>query len=250
MSVALRPSRKEEAYRYADLDALHGVWDELPIAGEIALAPGESRQDCWLPDGSPVAVRRVAITLAAGASMDLFVLNSATRYGRVELDVAMGEGAHFALHAANIGGGKATQEIITAVRHVEPNGASRQTVRSVLAGTATGTYLGKVAVARHAQKTDGSQSVKAMLLDRGATANCKPELEIYADDVQCAHGASVGELDPEQLFYAACRGLSPAQAKALLLEGFVMSLWDEIADSDQRAGMIEASRAALKAVVQ
>ena len=182
--------------------------------------------------------------------MDLFVLNAATRYGRVELDVAMGEGAQFALHAANIGGGKATQEIITAVRHLEPNGTSRQTVRSVLAGTATGSYLGKVAVARHAQKTDGSQSVKAMLLDRGATANCKPELEIYADDVQCAHGACVGELDPEQLYYAACRGLSPAQAKALLLEGFVMSLWDTIKDADQRLGMVEASRAALKAVVQ
>ena len=89
-----------------------------------------------------------------------------------------------------------------------------------------------------------------MLLDRGATANCKPELEIYADDVQCAHGASVGELDPEQLYYAACSGLSPAQAKALLLEGFVMSLWDTIKDTDQRLGMVEASRAALKAVVQ
>jgi Fe-S cluster assembly protein SufD len=249
-SVALRPTRKDEAYRYADLDALHGVWDTLPVAGEIALGAGEAQQQCWLPDGSPVAVRRVGITLAAGASLDLFALNAATRYGRIELDVTLGEGASFALHAANIGAAKATLEIVTTMRHVEPAAVSRQTVRSVLGGTATGSYLGKVAVARHAQKSDGSQSVKAMLLSRGATANCKPELEIYADDVQCAHGASVGELDPDQLFYAQCRGLSPAEAKALLLEGFVMSLWDEVADEGQRQAMIDASRLALREAVR
>ena len=72
----------------------------------------------------------------------------------------------------------------------------------MLNGKATGSYLGKVEVARGAQKTDAEQSVKAMLLDRGATANCKPELEIFADDVKCAHGATVGELDAMQLFYA------------------------------------------------
>ena len=135
------------------------------------------------------------------------------------------------------------------VRHLEPNGVSRQYVRSVLAGQATGSYLGKVEVARDAQQTDGEQSVKAMLLDRGATANCKPELEIYADDVKCAHGASVGELDPNQLFYAMSRGLDRPGAQALLLEGFVLSLWDEIEDEAQREAMIEASRAALRSVV-
>jgi Fe-S cluster assembly protein SufD len=84
-----------------------------------------------------------------------------------------------------------------------------------------------------------------MLLDRGATANCKPELEIYADDVKCAHGASVGELDPNQLFYAMSRGLDPAAAKALLLEGFVMGLWDGAEDA---GALCDAARAALRAV--
>jgi Fe-S cluster assembly protein SufD len=119
----------------------------------------------------------------------------------------------------------------------------------VLAGTSTGSYLGKVAVARHAQKVDGEQSVKAMLLDRGATANCKPELEIYADDVKCAHGASVGELDPDQLFYALSRGLDPASAKALLLEGFVMQLWDE-APEDRREELIADTRRLLREVAR
>ena len=132
------------------------------------------------------------------------------------------------------------------VRHLEPGGRSLQVVRSVLNGKAVGSYLGKVEVARGAQQTDGEQSVKAMLLDRGATANCKPELEIYADDVKCAHGASVGELDPMQLFYAQSRGLDPASARALLLEGFIMGLWDSASDAD---AISEAARQALRRVV-
>ena len=85
-----------------------------------------------------------------------------------------------------------------------------------------------------------------MLLDRGATANCKPELEIFADDVKCAHGASVGELDPIQMFYAQSRGLDPASARALLLEGFIMGLWDGVSDEAQRDAICEAARDALR----
>jgi Fe-S cluster assembly protein SufD len=116
---------------------------------------------------------------------------------------------------------------------------------AVLNGKAAGSYLGKVEVARGAQGTDAEQSVKAMLLDRGATANCKPELEIFADDVKCAHGATVGELDPIQLFYAESRGLDPARARALLLEGFVMGLWDSAQDSD---AISQAAREALRRI--
>jgi Fe-S cluster assembly protein SufD len=166
------------------------------------------------------------MTIGAGASVQIFALNTAARYGRMELDVTLLDGAEFSFDAAMIGGGQSTLEIVTTVRHSEPNATSRQTVRSVLGGKAMGSYLGKVAVTRDAQHTDSEQSVKAMLLDRGATANAKPELEIYADDVKCAHGATVGELDANQLFYAAARGLPPATAKALLLEGFIGGLWD------------------------
>ena len=116
----------------------------------------------------------------------------------------------------------------------------------MLNGRATGSYLGKVEVARGAQQTGGEQSVKAMLLDRGATANCKPELEIFADDVKCAHGATVGELDAMQLFYAESRGLDPAGARALLLEGFVMGLWDDAKDGE---AISKAAREALRRVV-
>src|SRR3546814_8037639 len=78
--------------------------------------------------------------------------------------------------------------------------------------------------------SDLFQSVKAMLLDRTATANAKPELEIYADDVKCAHGATVGELDQQALFYMASRGMDPATAKTLLLKAFVAGVFDDMAD--------------------
>jgi Fe-S cluster assembly protein SufD len=243
--VTALPTRKLEAYRYADIDALASVWSALTPPIKIEIAAQQKLQQIWLPDGEDVEVRRAEITVEPGAEFALFALNAAQEYGRIELDVTLREGACFSLNAANIGTGTATLEIVTIVRHDEPAAVSRQTVRSVLGGTAVGSYLGKVAVARDAQHSDGEQSVKAMLLDRGATANCKPELEIYADDVKCAHGATVGELDADQLFYAMSRGLDPASAKALLLEGFVMGLWDDAEDSD---AICEAARAALRRV--
>ena len=211
----------------------------------MEIAAQQKLQQIWLPSGEDVDVRRVEITLAAGAEMSIFALNTAADYGRIEIDVTLHENARFELHAANIGTANSNLEIVTTVRHVEPAAVSRQTVRSVLGGKAVGSYLGKVEVARGAQLTDGEQSVKAMLLDRGATANCKPELEIYADDVKCAHGASVGELDPAQLFYAQSRGLDPASARALLLEGFVMDLWESAEDGEAIA---QAARDALRRV--
>ncbi len=190
-------------------------------------------------------LRRIRVALGDGAKARIFALNTAPVYGRIELEVSLEAGAEFELYAANIGTGLSTNEIVTNVKHLGVGGRSRQTVRSVLNGKATGSYLGKVEVARGAQQTDAEQSVKAMLLDRGATANCKPELEIFADDVKCAHGATVGELDAMQLFYAESRGLDPAGARALLLEGFVMGLWDSAKDGD---AICEAAREALRSV--
>ena len=243
--TALFPTRKQEEWRYADLDALKPIWDDLAAPERVDIAARQKVQQIWLPDSEAVQVRRAGIVIGEGGSASIFALNTASDYGRIELDVTLASDAEFELNAANLGGGSANLEIVTIVRHVGERGRSRQTVRSVLGGKAVGTYLGKVEVARGAQKTDAEQSVKAMLLDRGATANCKPELEIFADDVKCAHGATVGELDPNMLFYAASRGLDPAAARALLLEGFVMGLWDDAPDGD---AIRDTARAALRAI--
>ena len=223
------PSRRDEAWRYSDHDAVARLWPVGP-ATVIDVAAGE-RATRHLIAAS--GIHDYAITVGAGARMDFHVLNAGAAYGRIAIDVTLHSAAHFEFGAVQIGGGSANLEIVTTVRHIEPNATSRQVVRSVLGGTATGSYLGKVAVARDAQKTDSMQSVKAMLLDRTATANAKPELEIYADDVKCAHGATVGELDRQALFYLAARGLPPAQAQTLLLQAFVAEVFEGAEGQDE-----------------
>jgi Fe-S cluster assembly protein SufD len=240
------PTHKQEEWRYADLDALKPVWEQFAEPVTLTLGAGEKLEEVWLPVPDDVQLRRVRLAVGPGAGARIFALNNAPVYGRIELEVSLAEDARFELFGANVGTGVSTNEIVTKVKHVGPGGRSRQMIRSVLNGKAIGSYLGKVEVARGAQQTDAEQSVKAMLLDRGATANCKPELEIYADDVKCAHGASVGELDAMQLFYAQSRGLDPAGARALLLEGFVMGLWDRAAEPDS---IREAAREALRSTV-
>lgn len=239
------PTRRQEDWRYADLDALKPVWEEFSEPATLTIAAGARVEEIWIPEPADVQLRRIRIAVGKGGKARIFALNSAAVYGRVELDVSLDEAAEFEIFGANVGAGLSTNEFVTSVKHVGPGGRSRQIIRSVLSGKATGSYLGKVEVARGAQRTDAEQSIKAMLLDRGATANCKPELEIFADDVKCAHGATVGELDPMQLFYAETRGLDPASARALLLEGFVMGLWDSAANG---LAICDAARRALRSI--
>ena len=177
------------------------------------------------------------------------MLNVGGKLGRVTFDVTLGRGSHFELNGAIIGGGDQVLEIVTKVVHAQPDATSGQTIRSILGSHATGSYLGSINVARDAQRTDAFQSVKAMLLDRTATANAKPELEIFADDVKCAHGATVGELDRAALFYMASRGMDPATAKTLLLKAFVAGVFDDVADEGVKDALEAAAMAKLEALV-
>jgi Fe-S cluster assembly protein SufD len=227
--MTVLPTRRDEAWRYSDLGALARHWP-LPAAEAVVVpAGGHFARTIVQDDGS---IHRLDLSLGAGARARVDVLNIGGDYGRVELNVTLHDGADFRLGGVQIGGGSQNLEIVTTVTHAEANATSSQVVRSVLAGRAVGTYLGKVAVARDAQKTDSEQSVKAMLLDRSATANAKPELEIYADDVKCAHGAAIGELDPMGLFYLQARGLPPAEAKKLMLQAFVAEVFDGAPDAE------------------
>ena len=132
------PTRKLEAYRYADIDALASVWTSLAPPERIEIAAQQKLQQIWLPNGEDVEVLRAEIVLQPGAEFALFALNTANEYGRIELDVTLREGARFSLNAANIGTGTSTLEIVSVVRHEEPAAVSRQTVRSVLGGKAVG----------------------------------------------------------------------------------------------------------------
>ncbi len=243
MNALMLPTRKAEAYRYSDLDALAGVWPVVRETLSVAAAESAS-QAIVLTEAEPTA-RHLVITVAAGATCDLRILNAGSAFGRIAVEARLGAGARFTLGAAQIGGGGQTLEIVTEVAHDAPDAVSRQVIRSVLANHATGTYLGKVAVARGAQGSDAAQSVRAMLLDRTATANAKPELEIYADDVKCAHGCAVGELDAAALFYLASRGLPPATARKLMLHAFIAEAFVGAPDEERLLGQALAQLEAI-----
>lgn len=249
-ALATLPTTHEEAWRYSDIEAVATVWP-VPEAERIVVPAGETaaRHLIQNADDKAVIVRDYAIVVEDGARLDFHILNMGGRLGRVTLDVTLGEGAYFEMGGAILGSGTQTLEIVTTVRHAKPNATSRQTVRSILSQKATGSFLGAIKVARHAQKTDAEQSVKAMLLDRTATANAKPELEIFADDVKCAHGATVGELDKAALFYMESRGMEPGLAKRLMLRAFIAGVFDNMTDEAVKQDMEQAALAKLEAMV-
>ena len=244
MNALALPTRRDEGFRYADMAALTPLW---PVAVEaIGVAAGEHRALSIVSTGAVAIVRELAVTVAAGASFDLRILSAGSGYGRIAVRVELGAGAAFTLGAAQLCSGAHTLEVVSEVVHAGPAATSQQTVRSVVGGGGVVNYLGKVSVARGADGTDGAQSVRAMLLDRQSTANAKPELEIFADDVKCAHGCAVGELDQAALFYMASRGVPPELAKRLMLQAFVAEAFVGAADEDE---LLAGALAALEAML-
>jgi Fe-S cluster assembly protein SufD len=247
MTVATLPTRRDEAWRYADMDGVArlgmGALDQWK---EVALAPGETRRHAMVVGSAEPELHRMRLTLAEGARAELFVTNAGADYTRVEVEVHLARGAHFEFGGVTIGGGAATREFVTKVVHAEPDATSNQTVRAVHWNTGTGNFLGEIKVARHAQKTDAAQDFKALLLEAGASANAVPQLEIFADDVKCAHGATVGALDEAARFYMMARGLDPATAQRLLVQAFIGDAFVALEDEAERETLLDAALAALE----
>jgi Fe-S cluster assembly protein SufD len=190
-------------------------------------------------------LHRIRIDVAEGARAELFEVNCGSDYTRVEAQVRLAKGAHFEFGGVTIGGDDATREFVTRLDHAEPEATSNQVVRAVHWDRATGNFLGRVAVARDAQKTDAAQDFKGLLLSKGATVNAKPELEIFADDVKCAHGAAIGALDDRAAYYMASRGLPPETAKKLLVRAFIADAFVALDDEAERDTLLDAALAAL-----
>ena len=182
--------------------------------------------------------------VAERAVYDAFVLTLGARLARTEIHARL-KGPHGAVHlnGAQLLGGRQHGDITTVVGHDAPSCASRQTVKNVLTGHARGVFQGRIEVARIAQKTDGYQMNQALLLSPHAEIDCKPQLEIYADDVKCSHGATVGELDADQLFYLRSRGIPEEAARAILVRAFLAEAMDPIAHDEARALLEQAIEA-------
>ena len=245
-ALAALPTQRDEEWRYADFAALatlaperFGEWKE------IELAPGERRRKCLVLDGSGPELHRVRLAVGEGARAELFAVNAGGDYTRLEVEVRLARGGHFQFGGVTIGGGEATREFVTRTVHAAPEATSSQVVRAVHWGTATGNFLGRIDVARDAQKTDAAQDFKALLLERGASANAKPELEIFADDVKCAHGAAIGQMDERASFYMAARGLPPELARKLLVRAFIADAFAAHSDAEAQEALLDAALGAL-----
>ncbi|GMN02537.1 SufD family Fe-S cluster assembly protein [Erythrobacter sp. MTPC3] len=241
------PTRRDEAWRYADIGALAKIGAAaLSDWTEIAVADGETWRHTMVAGSDAPELHRFRMTVSDGGRAELFVTNIGNDYTRVEVEVTLGKGAHFEFGGITIGGGDAVREFVTTTVHAEPDGTSNQTVRSVHWGTGTGNFLGEIKVARDAQKTDAAQDFKGLLLEAGASANAVPQLEIFADDVKCAHGATVGQLDESARYYMAARGLSPEQSQRLLVQAFLGDAFVELDDEEARETLLDAALTALE----
>jgi Fe-S cluster assembly protein SufD len=130
------------------------------------------------------------------------------------------------------------------IRHEVPHGTSKQLFKGVLGGRSHGAFTGRVIVAPGAQKTSAQQANHSLLLSDHAVAETRPQLEIYADDVQCSHGATIGRLDEEALYYLRTRGIGQRSARNLLVHAFASEITEEAQDPQLVEGleMLIASR--------
>jgi Fe-S cluster assembly protein SufD len=169
--------------------------------------------------------------VADGASLVTVLLGAGGAGTRIDGAVTLaGTGAYGEFGGALLARGDQRHDAALVLRHAAENGTSRQLWRAVADDKAAASIAARVEVARGAQKTDGEQSLRGLLLKRTATVNLKPELEIFADDVKCAHGATVGELSAQALYYMQSRGIPPAEARALLTRAFVADALDRIGE--------------------
>ena len=210
---------------------------------EIIVGPGAALTHIRLQQEAAGAfhVQTSFVEIAERGVYDAFVLTLGARLARTEIHARLlGPQAAVHLNGAQLLGDRQHGDITTVVAHDAPNCASRQTIKNVLTDRARGVFQGRIEVARVAQKTDGYQMNQALLLSPDAEIDCKPQLEIYADDVKCSHGATVGELDAEQLFFLRSRGIPEPQARAILVRAFLTEAMDVIAHEGARA-MLESA---------
>ncbi len=178
-------------------------------------------------------------TVQSGGLYDAFTLGLGGRVSRAEFHARLvGPNATVHLNAAQLLGGNQLGDVTTVVAHEAPSCASRQTVKNVLTDRARGVFQGRIEVERVAQKTDGYQMSQALLLSAEAEIDCKPELQIYADDVKCSHGATIGELDNDQLFYLRARGIPEQEARSMLIRAFLDDALESVTHAGAR-GLLE-----------
>ncbi|HWE06870.1 MAG TPA: Fe-S cluster assembly protein SufD [Rhizomicrobium sp.] len=209
----------------------------INLGVEFVLEPNAELTHLRLADSAPdaVQVEEIGIRVARDARYRGHFSQKGARLSRLELAIELeGEGAEAELSGASVLGGKLHADVTTHIDHMAGRTASRQLFKNVAGGNSRAVYQGKITVRKGADGSDSRQTAKAVLLGARAEADLKPELEILADDVKCAHGAAVGDLDADSLFYLRSRGLKEDEARRLLIHGFLEEAIMEIDRDDVR----------------
>ena len=173
------------------------------------------------------------ISLNKNSHLEYFIYSKGSKFAKHDINCSLNNDyGSVALNGIIDLDNKKHHEIKTVINHNEENCKSYQLIKSVLNGNSKGVYQGKIYVNSKAQKTDGYQLSRALLLNDDVEFNAKPELEIYADDVKCSHGSASGSLNEDSIFYLMSRGLNYQQSRELLINGFLLDVVEKITDSE------------------
>ena len=207
------------------------------VVTEIEVAEGAAVEHYKVQRASAGAYHVAALEakLAAGASFHSCAVSLGARLARHDIDVTLGhEHARCSLDGLFVANGRQHVDFHTNVEHAAPRCESNEYYKGIAGGRGRGVFNGRVHVHPDAQKTEAHQTNRNLLLSRNAEIDTKPQLEIHADDVKCSHGATIGQLDEQMLFYMRSRGIPESAARGMLTYGFARDVVDRIARSELR----------------
>ncbi len=239
------PVRVGNGAKATIIERQSGTGDAL-VSSISHLKLGDDAELTWLivqdqPDGASFFGQFNA-ELGRNSKLTLFFMNAGGKLVRQEINVtAAGEGASFTLRGVNLLAGDTHTDVTMVLDHAVPETSSTEIIRNVVTGRARGVFQGRINVAKYAQKTDAKMACNTLLLSDEGEFSTKPELEIFADDVQCGHGATVTEIDHNHLFYLMARGIDEKTARGLLVKAFVAEVIEELEDET----LVEALEAML-----
>ncbi|HEX2017439.1 MAG TPA: Fe-S cluster assembly protein SufD [Aurantimonas sp.] len=216
------------------VERLEGEGASAPSTGVSHLEIGAGARFTWIVDQEKGAAAthlgQLNVRVGEGALFTLFMLNAGGALVRYEVHAeTAGEGAEIKIRGINLLEAGQHIDVTTTLRHTFESTTATETFRNIVTG-GRGVFQGMIKVAREAQKTDAKMACNTLLLSDEGEFLAKPELEIFADDVQCGHGATAGEINPDHLFYLMSRGIPEKQARALLVKAFVAEVVEELED--------------------
>lgn len=224
------------------IERLIGDHEESLLSAISDVDIGEGAKLTWFilreQGNKTINFNRFNAILKSNSNLNLYLVNAGASLTRQEVHIAIqGREADFRLRGINLLSGVSHLDTTMLVRHLDEASSSTEIIRNVVTDKARGAFQGLIGVAKAAQKTDARMACNSLILSDDAEFDAKPELEIFADDVACGHGATVAEIDREHLFYLMARGIPEVEARGLLIKAFVSELVDEIDDETIRTAL-------------